>query len=190
MAFTSLGEIINLAILIVAIAYILSGMIRSPKKGLLRRKTLFDWEDFKFAAIIAVPGILFHELAHKFAAMAFGAVATFQIFPLGLLIGVILRVIHSPFLLLAPGYVEIGAEVISTTQFGLIAFAGPFVNLVFWLVPAYILKTKKRQLKRKTGIFLFYTSYINMWLFLFNMIPFNPLDGGKVFAGIASALGF
>ena len=44
MAFTSIKEILNLVVLIVAIAYILSGYIRSPKKSLLklRRKTLFD----------------------------------------------------------------------------------------------------------------------------------------------------
>ncbi len=192
MAFTSIREIFNLIILIAAIAYILSGYIKSPDKSLLkmRRKSLFDWDDFKFAAIIAVPAILFHELAHKFVAIAYGAEATFEIFGFGILLGLFLRLIHSPFLLLAPGYVLISPEAaLSVQQFGIVAFAGPFVNLIFWLVPAFILKTQKRKLKRRTAIFLFYTSFINMWLFIFNMIPFNPLDGGKVFAALLSAFG-
>lgn len=192
MAFTSIGEIINLVVLIVVIAYILSGYIKSPEKSLfqLRRKKLFDWEDFKFAAIIAVPAILFHELAHKFVAIAYGASASFEIFPLGILLGLFLRLIHSPFLLLAPGYVSIPPDILSSAEFGIVAFAGPLVNLIFWLVPVFILKTQKRKLNRRTSIFLFYTSFINMWLFIFNMIPFGPLDGAKVFAALGGALGF
>lgn len=182
MAFTSLTELFNLLILIVAIAYILSGYIKSPKKSLkqLRKRTLFDWEDFKFATIIAVPAILFHELAHKFVAMAFGAAATFKIFGFGIILGLFLRIIMSPILILAPGYVEIAGEVaLETTQMGVVAFAGPLVNLLLWLGPTFILKTQ-RKIKRTTATFLFYTAFLNMWLFIFNMIPFPPLDGSKI----------
>lgn len=192
MAFTSIEEIFNLIILVVAIAYILSGYIKSPKKSFrqLRKRTFFDWEDFKFAAIIAVPAILFHELAHKFVAMAFGAAATFKIFTFGILLGIFLRLIMSPFLILAPGYVEIPVEAaITASQMGIIAFAGPFINLILWLVPTFILKTQKGKLKRNTAIFLFYTAFLNMWLFIFNMIPIQPLDGSKILYGLISSFG-
>ena len=129
MAFTSLREIFNLIVLIVAIAYILSGYIRNPKKGLFRKRKLFDWDDFKFASIIAVPAILLHELAHKFVAIAFGVGATFELFPLGLVIGVILKIIHSPFLLLAPGYVVITGD-LSQAHLGIVAFAVWALNLL------------------------------------------------------------
>ena len=191
MAFTSLEEIFYLVVLIIAIAYILSGYIRSPKKSYtqLRKRTLFDLEDFKFAAIVAVPAILFHELAHKFVAIAFGATATFKIWGFGLILGVFLRLIYSPFLLLAPGYVEIPTEALSASQMGLVAFAGPLVNFILWIVPTFILKIKKGKLRKNTAIFLFYTAFLNMWLFIFNMIPLPPLDGSKVLAGLLSAFG-
>ncbi|MBU2497001.1 MAG: site-2 protease family protein [Nanoarchaeota archaeon] len=188
MAFTNLEEIFYLVVLILAIAYILSGYIKSPKKSYrqLRKRSFFDWEDFKFAAVVAVPAILFHELAHKFAAIAFGAAATFKIWGFGLILGVFLRLIYSPFLLLAPGYVEISSEILSSSQMGIIAFAGPLVNLILWLVPTFILRIKKGKLKKNTAIFLFYTAFLNMWLFIFNMIPIPPLDGSKVLYGIIS----
>ena len=192
MAFTNIQEIINLIVLIVAIAYILSGYIKSPNKSFrqLRKRSFFDWEDFKFATIVAVPAILFHELAHKFVAIAFGAAATFKIWIFGIGLGIFLRLIMSPFLLLAPGYVEIPKQAVLTAQqMGLVAFAGPFINLILWLIPAFILKFQRRKLHRNTAVFLFYTAFLNMWLFIFNMIPIPPLDGSKVLYGLLSVFG-
>lgn len=185
MAFTNLKELFNFIVLVVVIAYILSGYIRSPKKTLkqLSKRTFFDWEDFKFAAIISVPAILFHELAHKFSAIFLGVNATFQIFPLGILLGIFLRLIYSPFLLLAPGYVELSESVLSPQQVAIISFSGPFINLLLWIIPALVLKFKK-DVSRTNKIILFYTSLLNMWLFIFNMLPFPPLDGSKVFYGL------
>ncbi len=188
---SALLEILNLAILVVVIGFIISGYVRSPKKRHfeLRERKLFDWDDFLFGVLIAAPGIVIHELAHKFLAIGFGASATFQLFPLGLALGIILRLVRSPFLILAPGFVVIGNEAsISPLDMGMIAFAGPLINLVLWLVPMMVLRIRKRKLKRNVGIFLFYTSFLNMWLFIFNMIPIPPLDGSKVLLGLINAL--
>ena len=93
---TSLQEIINLLILTAAIGYIFTGFIKKPRDGyeLIYKKRGFDWEDFKFSILIAAPAVVLHELAHKFAAMAFGLTATFKIFPMGLGLAVFLKVIH------------------------------------------------------------------------------------------------
>ncbi|MEK6853031.1 MAG: M50 family metallopeptidase [Nanoarchaeota archaeon] len=181
MAIPILIEILNLLILIVVVGFIFSGYIRAPK-NYAKPRTFFSWDDFLFSIAIAAPAILIHELAHKFFAIGFGVSATFKIFAIGIVIGIILRLVNSPFLILAPGYVEIGnaAQSLAPLQMSLVALSGPLVNLVLWLVPKFILKASRNRrirLKKNTAIFLHYTSLLNMWLFIFNMLPIPPLDG-------------
>jgi Zn-dependent protease len=174
---TNLSEIFYLVLLILAIGYIISGYIKIP--GLYSRG--LNWKGIKFAILVAAPAVVIHELGHKFVGIALGYASFFHIWWFGLLIGVALRVIGSPFLLLAPGYVSISAT--NPIHLGLIAFAGPFVNLVLFLVALIVLKNKKRM-KRKEFVFWHLTKLINMWLFIFNMIPIPPLDGSKVFGAL------
>jgi len=179
-------EIINLIILTVAIGYIFSGFVRRPRAlPDLYRKTRFNLEDMKFASLIAAPAVIVHELAHKFVAIGFGLTASFNLFPFGLFLGIFLRFINSPFLLVAPGYVLI-SQGATQLQNVLIAFAGPFTNLVLWLGSLFILRTKK--VKSNTAIALHFSIIINMWLFIFNMLPIPPLDGSKVWFGLFKLL--
>ncbi|MBS3150551.1 hypothetical protein J4425_01970 [Candidatus Woesearchaeota archaeon] len=174
---TSFQEIFYLIVLTLAIGYIISGYIKVP--GLYSRG--LNWKGIKFAILVAAPAIILHELAHKFVGIAFGYNSFFYIWWFGLILGVILRIVGSPFLLLAPGYVSIAAN--NPIHLGIIAFAGPFINLLLFLTALIILKRKKRMKKRE---FMFWhlTKVINMWLFIFNMIPIPPLDGSNVFGAI------
>ena len=114
--------------------------------------------------------------------MGFGYEATFQLFPLGLALGIFLKLIGSPFLIIAPGYVSIGtAAFANPLAYRLIAFAGPAVNLILWMGSLFLLKTQK--LSGRNHAILSITKLLNMLLFLFNMIPFGPFDGAKVFFG-------
>lgn len=182
--FGTVGEILDLILITVALGYVFSGFIKRPRTelDLLYRRSSLNLEDFKFAILIAAPAVILHELAHKFVAIAFGLSAKFYAWGFGLFLGAFLRFIGSPFILLAPGYVGIppGATDLQTI---LIAFAGPFTNLVLWLVCDAILK-RKRHLTRKQAITLYLTKQINIWLFIFNMLPIPPLDGSKVFYGL------
>ena len=187
----ALVEILNLVLLTIVIGYIISGYIKHPKKSPRSQgNRFFDWDDFKFSILIAAPGIVIHELFHKFFAIGFGASASFQIFPIGIILGIILRLLHSPFVILAPGFVVISPDAgLASAQMALVAFAGPLVNLMLWLAPTFILRLRKRKLSKSVTIFLFYTASINMWLFIFNMIPIPPLDGSKVLIGLINAFG-
>jgi len=181
----SLLEIFYLLIVTVVIGYIFTGMIPSQAKfrtvyDMVRPKR-FNYQDLKFASLVAAPGIIVHELAHKFVALGFGIPATFQIWPFGLGLAIFLKLIASPLLIIAPGYVSIPG-VVSAFQLRLIAFVGPLTNLVLWLVSAWILKVAK-NLSPKQTLALALTKRINMILFIFNMIPIPPLDGSKVFFG-------
>lgn len=173
------SEIISFIILIFAIAYIFT----SNYTNNLSFKR-FDWNNFKIALIATSPAVFFHELFHKIFAMSLGYSATFHIFTPGLLIGVMLKLISSPFLFIAPGFVSIG-NIDNDLAYRLIAFAGPLANLILFLAAIIILKTAK-NLSQKQFIVLHLTKRINLILLIFNMIPFGPLDGAKVLFGLPS----
>ncbi|MBT3691442.1 M50 family metallopeptidase [Candidatus Woesearchaeota archaeon] len=179
-------EIIKLAITSLALGIIFMGLFsRKPKNVYdMMHKKRFKWEDLRFAIIIAAPAVVLHELAHKFVAMGFGYTASFEIFYWGLGIGLLLRLFNSPFLIIAPGYVTIGQAALSNPlAYKLIAFAGPLINLVLWFVAFIIIKTKREELSHGALSFWLMTRNINLMLFIFNMIPFGPFDGAKVFFG-------
>ena len=66
----ALVEILNLILLTIVIGFIISGFIKHPRKSFRQqqggRGKFFDWDDFKFSILIAAPGIVIHELFHKF----------------------------------------------------------------------------------------------------------------------------
>ncbi len=181
-------EIIYLTIVVIVIGYIFSGMFRfktKPNKiSDITSRLRFDMDDFKLAVLVTAPAIVLHELAHKFVAMGFGFPAEFHIWGFGLLLALFLRVINSPFIIIAPGYVDIPL-VTDPTAYRLIAAAGPAINLILW-IGAFLILKNARNINRKQMIALYLTKKINMILFIFNMIPFGPLDGAKILFGLPS----
>jgi Zn-dependent protease len=186
MAIITLWEIVQLLIMSVVVGYIFTGIFTYRPRTIyemMGRGRRFHFKDFQFAVLISAPAIVLHELAHKFVAIGFGFDATFKMFPLGLVIGVVLKAINSPFILIAPGFVDIGTQAFSNaTAYRLIAFAGPATNALLWLIATLILKMA-HGLNRAQVAALKLTKIINLILFVFNMIPFGPLDGGKVLFG-------
>ncbi|MDD4231004.1 MAG: hypothetical protein PHU52_06455 [Dehalococcoidales bacterium] len=124
-------------------------------------------------------GFIFHELAHRLVARRFGYLAEYAMWPAGLLIALVSSLMG--FIFAAPGAVVIrpGNIIISTREtevenMGLISIAGPATNIVI-AVLFLLLDTIYPTL-------IFYLgAYINTWLAIFNLIPFGPLDGAKVF---------
>jgi Zn-dependent protease len=179
----SFREIVELIIMSAILGYIFMG------KFIARPKTVYDMmhpkrfnmADFKFSLLVVAPAIVLHELAHKFVAMAYGLTATFKMFGFGLGVGLVLKLINAPFILVAPGYVEIPI-IANAFAYRLIAFAGPAMNLLLWIISSILLK-KLNNLNRTQMSVLQMTKMINMILFFFNMIPFGPFDGAKVFHG-------
>ena len=175
----SLSEIFQLIIVTIVVGYIFSGVYSQFIKKSSKR---FDWEDFTFSIYVAAPGIILHELMHKFVGMGLGINAFFEAWPTGLVIGVVLKLIGSSFILLAPGYVVLPGLAPGLEMF-LTALAGPATNALLWGLGAYMIKNAKNQ-SRKVALFWAMTAKLNMWLFIFNMIPLPPLDGFKVLTGL------
>ncbi len=186
MAIITFKEIFYMVVITVVLAYIFMSFIRPKNTEFFTyKKRGFDWDSFKFSAMVAAPGVILHELGHKFMGLYFGYNASFEIFWFGLFLGVFLKIIGSPFLIIAPGYVTLPG-IANPLHLSLTAFAGPFINLVLWIGSLAILNRAK--LTRKQAEFFYLTKHINMILFIFNMIPFPPLDGSKVLTGLFSFL--
>ncbi len=186
---TSIEEIFYLAILTLTVGYIFTGYIRKPKTAyeLIHQKPGFNWEDFKFSVMIAAPAVILHELAHKFTAIAFGLSATFKIFWQGIGLAVFLKMIHSPLLIIAPGYVEISSQNLYNLTGAIIAFAGPAANLILFAA-SHLILTRAKHLTRNQAVTLYLTKQINLFLLVFNMLPIPPLDGSKVLFGLFKAI--
>ena len=102
----------------------------------------------------------------------------------GLILGVILKLANFPFIFFVPAYVSILGRG-TPLQFTLIAFAGPLMNCIIWIASIIILKYN--LVNRKYFPIIHLTKQINMFLFIFNMLPIPGFDGSKVFGGLIQA---
>ncbi len=167
----TLQEIFRLLVMTLAVGYIFSDLRKYDplQKGI-------SWEGISIGILAATPGVILHELAHKFVAIAYGLKAEFFASYIGLGIGIVLKLISSPFLVFVPGYVSItGASPLTSA---VIALAGPLTNGLLWLISFLLLKSKKTY-STKTTMILILNKKINGILFIFNLIPIPPFDGGQ-----------
>jgi len=129
------------------------------------------------SALTAGIGFLFHELMHKYIAQSYSLKAEFKAFYNMLFLAILFSLFG--FIIAAPGAVFIRG-LINKEKNGKISLAGPVTNIILailFLIPILLIKPVGIL-----GLFLFYGLMINALLALFNMLPFLPFDGGKVYA--------
>lgn len=184
----SINEIMDLIIMTLAIGFIFKDAFPKPASKKydpvqeLRNaaKGAVDYGSFLFAALIAAPGIILHEMAHKFVALFFGVQAVFHAAYTWLFIGVFLKMLNFGFIFFVPGYVEYPAASVTLIQSAIIAVSGPLINLILFAGAWAVLKHGKVKDKNKL-LALHLTKNINLFLFIFNMIPIPPFDGYSFF---------
>ena len=188
MPIITLQEIIDLVIMVAALGFIFKDYmnVRSTEDyeplDEFKKKSFFS-SGFKNAVIVTAPAIALHEAAHKIAALSFGLDATFHAAYTWLGIGLILKLIGAPFLFFVPGFVSYSGYIEPLAR-ALIAFSGPFVNLLLFLFAT--LAIKQNWFKKQLPL-LMLTRQINMFLFIFNMIPLGFFDGAQVFQSLLQA---
>lgn len=184
----TLIEIVDMIIMTLAIGFIFKDSFPQPAKRNydpveeLRRTASGEGvhDNLLFAALVAAPGIILHELSHKFVALHFGIQATFHAAYEWLFAGILLKLLNFPFIFFVPGYVSYPAEAATHIQSALISGAGPLMNLLLFITAWALLKYGK--IKNKNNLLaLHMMKNINMFLFIFNMIPIPPFDGGNFF---------
>ena len=165
--------IISALVLAVAFGIALSGGYR----GFQRLDILIIVIGISLVAVSL--SFVFHELAHRLIARRFGYFAEYAMWGKGLLIA--LGCSFFGFIFAAPGAVMIhprtsawGTSGLGQRRIGLISLAGPATNIALVLI---------FQVLDFTNPTLLFTlgAQINTWLALFNLIPFGPLDGTKIF---------
>jgi len=189
--FFSINEAIDIVIMAFAIGFIFKDVFKyTPKVEVFTpetylKKAKFNWNDFWFAIAVVAPSIILHEFGHKFFALANGMTAEFHAAYTWLAIGLLLKILNFGFIFFVPAYTLIGGTGTALQMAG-IAFAGPAVNLILWLGSSLVLK--KTKLKGIAYHILFLTSKINMFLFIFNMLPIPGFDGYSFFSNIFKVL--
>jgi len=132
---------------------------------------------FIYSFIAVIVAMLFHELAHRQVARRYGGYARFKLWPIGVLVSVLISFLG--FVIAVAGAVNIGG-IYNRERMGKIALAGPASNIISGLI-FFILALATPAYFSFSGLFIF-LSQINFYIATFNLIPFGPLDGGKVFA--------
>ncbi len=134
------------------------------------------------AFVAVVTAFLLHELAHKAVAQRYGCHAEFRYYPMGLLLGILTGAFG--FLFAMPGAVMISGYV-GPRENVRISAAGPATNMglaaVFITLAAVLGSGSGRFTDLVSGL-IASIAFVNLFLGGFNLIPFPPLDGSKVFA--------
>jgi Zn-dependent protease len=151
-------------------------------------------EVFLISAIGVGTGFLLHEMAHKYAAQRYGYWAEYRANFTGLIMVVILA--FAGFIFAAPGAVMIRKisaapdvwqdparyelEEKAKREELVISLAGPMTNilLVFFFFMLMAIGATKAGFGASAASFAL---FINLSLAAFNLLPFGPLDGKKVF---------
>lgn len=146
---------------------------------------MFAFPDFQGLFImylaIVVFTFFFRVMGHKFLANRLGCMATYKMWPVGILLGLtsmFLKIIGG-FVFVAPGFMEImpykfgrwGIKVIRLTprDIGKISLAGVGINILF----AIFFKFFPREIFQML-------SSVNGYVALFSLLPIPPLDGVKI----------
>jgi Zn-dependent protease len=161
--------IIAVIVLTIAFTLMINGGLRAVSAKTFETNVLIGFS-------VTITAFLLHEMAHRTVARRLGAVAFFKLWPVGILMALITSIFG--FIFAAPGAVQF-AGLYDRESEGKIGLAGPATNifigiiafLAFTFVPLGLVASK----------ILLWVAWLNLWFALFNLIPFPPLDGSKVF---------
>lgn len=160
-------------------------------------------QNFAVSVIPILFAITVHEVAHGWAAKRLGDQTAFQLGRLTLNpikhIDPIGTLLVPGILILAGGFIFGWAKPVPIITRNLrnpkrdmmiVAFAGPFSNLIMALIWAVIMKIGYGLAGDFSwvGVPLIYMAgtgiFINLLLFVLNLLPIPPLDGGRIVAGL------
>jgi|FLOH01.1.fsa_nt_gi Zn-dependent protease len=182
----TLREVFDAILMAVVIGFIFKDWIAKNKTNMLDLTSYNSqtWKDFLFSMAVIAPAIILHEAAHKFVAQGFGLEAVFHAHYTFLGLGILLKLLNFGFIFVVPGFVSIVGSGFPW-QFALIAFSGPAVHGLFWIIGKLALRS--HNLNDNQTKFWILTSKINGFLFILNMLPIPGIDGFSFYSNIIKA---
>ncbi|UCG70286.1 MAG: site-2 protease family protein [Thermoplasmata archaeon] len=128
-----------------------------------------------FVAVIT--GFLLHEIGHKIVAQRYGCWAEFRAWPFGLMFAVLTAAV-ARILFAAPGAVYIRGH-LTKEENGKVSAAGPLMNVAVssLLMPILLFFP---DIIIEIWYLIYMICFLNVFIGLFNLIPFPPLDGSKI----------
>ena len=172
----SRAEVLHLAGAVVVLSYAFALILSEPSSS-FRLQDLVPEPMATLSAFLAVAsGFVLHELAHKIVAQRYGHWAEFraQFGALGL--SVLLAAFFG-FLVAAPGAVLIQGRV-TARESAFISLVGPALNFVVALAALPFVPAVNRD--DPVPLVFGMVALVNAVLAAFNLVPFGPLDGRKV----------
>lgn len=170
------NELIHLSISVLTIT--LAFWILLSRKGLGVLSSL-DSGTGLLAVFVAVGlGFVIHEIGHKAVAERFGCTTAYRAWMPGLVLALAFAA-FTPFIFAAPGAVYIHKRYLSVRENGIISLSGPLMNTLLGFV--FLLIFLEVGGLSLLGFIALFGFQINFFLALFNLLPFPPLDGYKVF---------
>lgn len=200
----SLMELFDLVVITLALGFIFKDTFvsrpRSEKYDPLKYHSsgFVTWDNFWFACAAVAPAIILHEAAHKFVGLGFGLSSTFHAAYTWLGLGILLKILGVGFIFFVPAYVSSYCPALVASAFcvggvptdfasAMLSLAGPLTNCLLWIISALILKFG--NVKRKWLSVLVVSKNVNMFLFIFNMVPIPGFDGYGFFMHILKVFG-
>lgn len=136
-------------------------------------------------ALLTAPLFFLHEIGHKLNAQNFNMWAEFRLDQTGVMLTAISMIPYFPLKFVGPGAVQVRGYP-SLDRMGKVAAIGPSVNILLGGIYVtavgvlLVLSLFVEALSFLAGLVLIASSF-SFFLGLFNMIPFGPLDGRKVY---------
>lgn len=169
----SKGEIIQI---LIAIGVLTIAFSFALTPGLPLSNIPLALSNIPLAFLAIVTAFFCHELGHKFMGQRYGYWSEFRMFPMGLILALFLG-LFTGFVFAAPGAVTIMGHP-NRDEYGKISVIGPLINISLAAIFYMLAISTPIGISR---IFVF-IAFINAFLAFFNLLPFGPLDGMKVFS--------
>ncbi len=138
-----------------------------------------------YAGLAVLTAFVFHELAHRMVARSYGYTAFYKRWDTGIALALGLGILSrlatgSTWIFAALGAVQVYAPYAYDERevFGRIALAGPATNVAVGVLA--LIAVRVLPVLSTPWYAARVTASVNLWLALFNLFPFPPLDGWKV----------
>lgn len=132
---------------------------------------------FATSFVAVTLSFVLHEMAHKYVAQHFGAIAAFRRSDTGIMITLVMS--FTGFLIGLPGATVIWSSRFTKNEEGYVSIAGPLTNFAVFAV-FFVLAIAFAKAGAFVQQLISTTMLVSLIIAFYNMLPIYPLDGSKV----------